>query len=123
VSQIEPVLSQFEGLSHRLERIPDPSGLGVRQRLAGHQPAGGGGCASIPVIAGMVWIVGGQDRGVDYQPLVDQVLVSKPRHILGLPASGGKLLGLFREALEAAGEQGTFLWRRSPICQRGESSP
>jgi UDP-N-acetylmuramoylalanine--D-glutamate ligase len=51
----------------------------------------------------MVWIVGGHDRGVDYQPLVDQVVLSRPRHILGLPASGGKLLGLFRAALQEAG--------------------
>ena len=88
LSQIEPVLSQFEGLSHRLERIPDPSGVVfVNDSLATNPQAGAAALRSLSS-SGMVWIVGGQDRGVDYQPLVDQVLVSKPRHILGLPASG-----------------------------------
>ncbi len=102
-SQIEPVLSQFEGLSHRLERISDPTGVVfVNDSLATNPQAGAAALRSLSS-PGMVWIVGGQDRGVDYQPLVDQVMVSKPRHILGLPASGGKLLGLFRDALESTG--------------------
>ena len=114
LSQIEPVLSQFEGLSHRLERIPDPSGVVfVNDSLATNPQAGAAALRSLSS-PGMVWIVGGQDRGVDYQPLVDQVLVSKPRHILGLPASGGKLLGLFREALEAAGGEGDILLDEVP---------
>lgn len=114
LSQIEPVLSRFEGLSHRLERIPDPSGVVfVNDSLATNPQAGAAALRSLSS-PGMVWIVGGQDRGVDYQPLVDQVLVSKPRHILGLPASGGKLLGLFREALEAAGGAGDILLDEVP---------
>ena len=101
-SQIEPVLSQFEGLSHRLERIPDPTGVVfVNDSLATNPQAGVAALRSLSS-PGMVWIVGGQDRGVDYQPLVDQVVTSKPRHILGLPASGGKLLALFRDALDRA---------------------
>jgi len=114
VSQIEAVFSQFEGLSHRLERIPDPSGVVfVNDSLATNPQAGAAALRSLSS-PGMVWIVGGQDRGVDYQPLVDQVLVSKPRHILGLPASGGKLLGLFREALETIGEAGDSVLEEVP---------
>ena len=100
---IEKVLASFEGLAHRLERIEDPSGVVfVNDSLATNPQAGVAALRSLHS-PGMVWIVGGQDRGVDYQPLVDQVVVSKPRHILGLPASGTKLLGLFRDALEGAG--------------------
>jgi len=97
------VLAKFEGLAHRLERISDPSGVVfVNDSLATNPQAGAAALRSLHS-PGMVWIVGGHDRGVDYQPLVDQVVVSRPRHILGLPASGGKLLGLFRAALKEAG--------------------
>lgn len=96
-------LTGFEGLANRLERISDPSGVVfVNDSLATNPQAGVAALRSLSS-PGMVWIVGGQDRGVDYQPLVDQVVASKPRHILGLPASGEKLLGLFRQALEQAG--------------------
>lgn len=103
---IAQVLENFQGLSHRLERIEDPSELVfINDSLATNPQAGAAALRSLSS-PGMVWIVGGQDRGVDYQPLVDQVVASAPRHILGLPASGSKLLGLFREALEAAGIAG-----------------
>jgi len=114
LSQIQPVLSQFEGLSHRLERILDSTGVVfVNDSLATNPQAGAAALRSLSS-PGMVWIVGGQDRGVDYQPLVDQVVASKPRHILGLPASGGKLLDRFREALEAAGGAGDILLEEVP---------
>jgi UDP-N-acetylmuramoyl-L-alanine---L-glutamate ligase len=102
-SAVESVLSGFEGLAHRLERIDDPSGVVfVNDSLATNPQAGAAALRSLSS-PGMVWIVGGQDRGVDYQPLVDQVVASKPRHILGLPASGHTLLGLFRDGLAHAG--------------------
>lgn len=121
LSQIETVLSQFEGLSHRLERILDSTGVVfVNDSLATNPQAGAAALRSLSS-PGMVWIVGGQDRGVDYQPLVDQVVASKPRHILGLPASGGKLLDLFREALEAAGGAGDILLEEVPDMSRAVS--
>ena len=104
MSSLESVLSGFQGLSHRLEKITDPSGVVfINDSLATNPQAGAAALRSLSS-PGMVWIVGGQDRGVDYQPLVDQVVASKPRHILGLPASGQKLLGLFRDALERSGD-------------------
>jgi UDP-N-acetylmuramoylalanine--D-glutamate ligase len=51
----------------------------------------------------MVWLVGGFDRGVDYTVLVERVVATTPRHILGLPGSGPALVELFRAALEQAG--------------------
>jgi UDP-N-acetylmuramoylalanine--D-glutamate ligase len=103
VDVIESVLSTFFGLASRLEGIDDPSGLlFVNDSLATNPQAAVAGlqaCSS----PRMVWIVGGDDRGVDYQPLVDQVLLSRPRHILGLPGSGEKLVGLFRAGLETQG--------------------
>jgi UDP-N-acetylmuramoyl-L-alanine---L-glutamate ligase len=102
-TQVEKVFHDFEGLAHRLQRIADPSGVVfVNDSLATNPQAGAAALRSLSS-PGMVLIVGGQDRGVDYQPLVDQVVESRPAHVLGLPASGAKLLGLFRDALGAAG--------------------
>lgn len=103
---LETVLSEFRPLAHRLETISDPSGIVfVNDSLATNPQAASAALRSLSS-PGMVWIVGGQDRGVDYQPLVAQVLESKPRHILGIPGSGEKLIGLFRSALEQAGSLG-----------------
>jgi len=97
------VLRNFTGLAHRLEHIEDPTGVVfVNDSLATNPNAAAAALRSLSS-PGMVWIVGGQDRGVDYQLLVDQVLSSTPRHILGLPESGAKLVGLFQDALSQAG--------------------
>jgi len=100
---IAPVLSAFPGLAHRLEKIGDPSGVVfVNDSLATNPHA-----AAAALVAcsspGMVWLVGGFDRGVNYQVLIEQVVRQTPRHIVGLPESGPRLVELFREALTEAG--------------------
>lgn len=103
---VPEVLGTFAGLAHRLERIVDPSGLVfVNDSLATNPQAAREALRSCSS-AGMVWLVGGYDRGVDYQPLVDQVVASTPRHILGLPGNGGMLVEKFRSALSQQGLAG-----------------
>ncbi len=102
---IGPAFSEFDGLAHRLERIEDPSGLlFINDSLATNPQAA---IAALQACSspGMVWLVGGFDRGVDYQPLVDQVVASRPRHIIGLPGSGASLVELFRTALAEVGHR------------------
>mgnify|MGYP001031196034 CR=1 FL=1 len=102
-SAIAEALGSFEGLANRLERIEDQSGLVfVNDSLATNPHAASVALASCSS-PGMVWLVGGFDRGVDYTVLVEQVVASTPRHILGLPGSGPALVELFRAALEKAG--------------------
>lgn len=100
---IAPVLTAFEGLAHRLEKIEDPTGLVfINDSLATNPHAAAAALVACST-PGMVWLVGGFDRGVSYQVLIDEVLRSTPRHIVGLPGSGADLVGLFRAALSEAG--------------------
>jgi len=100
---ISATLASFEPLPHRLEKVSDPSGvIFVNDSLATNPQAAAAALGSLSS-AEMVWLVGGTDRGVDYQVLIDQVVASKPAHILGLPQSGAHLVEQFEQALEAAG--------------------
>lgn len=97
---VSSVLSNFEGLPHRLERILEPAGpIFVNDSLATNPHAS---LVALRTIwsENMVWIVGGEDRGVDYQPLVEQAVMRPPRTIIGLPKSGKKILSLIGQALK-----------------------
>jgi UDP-N-acetylmuramoylalanine--D-glutamate ligase len=100
---IEAALGSFEGLANRLEHIHDASGVVfINDSLATNPHAAAAALESCSS-PGMVWLVGGFDRGVDYTVLVERVVATTPRHILGLPGSGPALVELFRAALEQAG--------------------
>ena len=93
----------FQALPHRLERIEDPSGVVfVNDSLATNPQAAAAALRALES-KNLALLIGGLDRGVDYQPLLDQILLSRPAVVLGLPDSGAKLLGLVATALEHAG--------------------
>ena len=102
-SAIEGALGGFEGLANRLEHIHDPSGVVFINDSLATNPHAASAALDSCSSPGMVWLVGGFDRGVDYTVLVEQVVATTPRHILGLPGSGPALVELFRAALEQAG--------------------
>ncbi len=103
-SVIASSLASFKPLPNRLEKIHDPSGIVfVNDSLATNPHAAAAALHSLNS-PNMVWLVGGTDRGVDYSVLVDQVLRSRPAHILGLPGNGATLVELFRQALDSAPE-------------------
>ena len=98
---VSSVLKSFEGLPHRLESIAEPGGpIFVNDSLATNPQAAAAALRTV-WSKKMVWIVGGEDRGVDYQPLVDQAVNRPPRTIIGLPSSGEKILSLIGKALES----------------------
>jgi len=93
----------FEALPSRLERISDPSGLVfVNDSLATNPQATAAALVALDT-TDMALIIGGKDRGVDYQPLIDEIVSKRPRVVLGLPESGVGLLEKCARALEAAG--------------------
>lgn len=93
----------FEALPNRLEKISDPSGLVfVNDSLATNPQATVMALRALDT-TDIALIIGGQDRGVDYQPLLDEIVSTRPRVVLGLPESGAGLLEKCARALEAAG--------------------
>jgi UDP-N-acetylmuramoylalanine--D-glutamate ligase len=99
----------FTPLPHRLEPIEDPSGVVfVNDSLATNPQAAAAALRALPT-RNLALLIGGLDRGVDYQPLVDQIVQSRPQVVLGLPDSGPALLALIGDALEGAGLAGEVL--------------
>lgn len=106
---IEAALQSFTPLPHRLQRLEDPSGVVfINDSLATNPQATVAALRALddaPVIV----LVGGADRGVDYQVLADQVVATPPVAVLGLPDSGQHLLDVCEQALGAAGKAGTVV--------------
>lgn len=106
---IATALRSFAPLPHRLQRVSDPSGVVfVNDSLATNPQATVAALRALDD-APVILVVGGADRGVDYQVLADQVVATPPTAVLGLPDSGQRLLDLCEQALVAAGKTGTVL--------------
>ena len=102
-STIASGLASFQPLPNRLERIADPSGIVfVNDSLATNPQAA---AAALRAFAGQdtVMLIGGYDRGVDYTPLVEEIVATRPVAVIGLPGSGSALVELCTQALRAAG--------------------
>jgi len=100
---IDQALQSFAPLPHRLELFEDPSGVWfVNDSLATNPQATVSALRALTG-SGVILLVGGTDRGVDYQVLVDQIVAHPPRAVLGLPDSGHTLVQRFGEALASAG--------------------
>lgn len=95
-------LGSFRPLPHRLEPLQDPSGVVfVNDSLATNPQAA---AAALRALGNrVILLIGGKDRGVDYQPLMDQIAATEPLAVLGLPNSGPRLIELAREAMERHG--------------------
>ncbi|HOT34922.1 MAG TPA: hypothetical protein PLW15_10795, partial [Rhodoglobus sp.] len=85
-------LKSFAPLEHRLEPIADPSGLTFVDDSLSTSPF-----AAIEALKafgsdGVVLIVGGQDRGVDYSPLAEHLAQHPVTAVVGLPPGGPRIL-------------------------------
>lgn len=86
-------LASFQPLEHRLEPIADASGVTFINDSLSTSPF-----AAIEALKAfdsrdVVLLVGGQDRGVDYAPLAEHLLLHPIAAVVGLPPSGPRILG------------------------------
>ncbi len=93
-------LSSFRPLEHRLEPISDPSGLTFVNDSLSTSPY-----ATVEALkafdgAEVTLIVGGQDRGVDYEPLAEHLSEHPVTAIIGLPPSGARILSVIHDDAE-----------------------
>lgn len=108
-AQVPGLLESFQPLAHRLEPISDPSGVVfVNDSLATNPQAAKAALEAFPSDQ-VIILLGGQDRGVDYSPLVSHIAAHPPKGVIGLPGSGAKLVALCAEALELAGARDATL--------------
>lgn len=88
-------LRSFEPLPYRLNVIAEQDGLRfVDDSLSTAPQAAIAALGAFPD-GPIALLVGGQDRGVDYEPLADHLRTSgRVVHVIGLPESGPRILGL-----------------------------
>ena len=100
---IESAFSSFSPLPHRLQVIEDSSGVKFVNDSLATNPHATVSALQALTDGRVILLVGGADRGVDYQVLVDQVVATPPMAILGLPDSGQRLIDQCGHALAKAG--------------------
>ncbi|MHB1234900.1 MAG: UDP-N-acetylmuramoyl-L-alanine--D-glutamate ligase [Microbacteriaceae bacterium] len=97
---LSAALSSFRPLEHRLEPIADRSGLVFVNDSLSTSPY-----ATIEALKAfdgraVTLIVGGQDRGVDYEPLAEHLSEHPVVAVIGLPPSGERILSVIGAAAE-----------------------
>ncbi|MBF0671532.1 MAG: UDP-N-acetylmuramoyl-L-alanine--D-glutamate ligase [Salinibacterium sp.] len=96
--RVASVLAEFTPLEHRLEEIPDASGLTFVDDSLSTSPYAAIEAMRAFADAPLTLLVGGADRGVDYAPLADYLAEHPIEAVIGLPGSGERLTGLMPAA-------------------------
>jgi UDP-N-acetylmuramoylalanine--D-glutamate ligase len=101
---LENALAAFSPLPHRLERIATAGGVQfVDDGLATNPHAAIAAIQSFPGLF-VTLLVGGQDRGVDYTPLVDALLDrAEPTAVVGIPDNGNRVVSELRARADSRG--------------------
>lgn len=89
-------LASFQPLEHRLEPHREGGLVFVDDSLSTSPYATVAALESFPD-DNVILLIGGQDRGVDYEPLRDHLRKAPVRALIGLPDSGAKLLEYLSE--------------------------
>lgn len=92
--RVAEALDAFAPLEHRLEEIPDASGLTFVDDSLSTSPYAAIEAMRAFADAPLTLLVGGADRGVDYAPLADFLAEHPIAAVIGLPGSGERLTGL-----------------------------
>lgn len=92
--RVAEALAAFTPLEHRLEEIPDASGLTFVDDSLSTSPYAAIEAMRAFAPAPLTLLVGGADRGVDYAPLADFLAEHPIVSVIGLPGSGERLTGL-----------------------------
>ena len=97
-------LQEFRPLAHRLEPVGSINGRFVVDDSLSTAPQAAVAALDAYADVAVSIIVGGFDRGLDYQPLADACAARRrPTWVLGVPQSGERLIPLIANAVADAG--------------------
>lgn len=96
-------LTSFLPLAHRLEPVPDSSGVVFINDSLATNPSAAAKALFALRDRRVIALLGGADRGVDRTPLREEVTAHPPAVVIGLPASGQGLVDDIRRWCEEAG--------------------
>ena len=85
-------LVTFRPLPHRLEPIDDPSGVVFINDSLATNPSAAAVALAAMRDRRVIVLLGGADRGVDREPLRQEIIAHPPAVVVGLPASGEALV-------------------------------
>ncbi|HEY5776394.1 MAG TPA: UDP-N-acetylmuramoyl-L-alanine--D-glutamate ligase [Xanthomonadales bacterium] len=99
IARLDEGLSAFSGLPHRLQLIGEKAGIRYIDDSISTTPVSVAAALQTLGTRGVVLLLGGMDRGLDWSGFADGMLDNEPFAIIGLPDNGPGIL----ESLKAAG--------------------
>jgi len=101
IPRLDEALSSFCGLPHRLQLIGERAGVSYVDDSISTTPVSVAAALQTVGHQGVVLLLGGMDRGLDWNGFANSLLDLAPHAIITLPDSGPKIL----DCMEAAGVQ------------------
>ncbi|MEK7562031.1 MAG: UDP-N-acetylmuramoyl-L-alanine--D-glutamate ligase [Patescibacteria group bacterium] len=95
VKAIHKVLAAFSGLPHRLEFVREVDGVKYYDDSFGTTPQTAI-VAMRALIQPQVLILGGSDKGLDFGPMIDEVVKDRTRHVITIGQTGPKIEQMLR---------------------------
>lgn len=98
ISRIDDALGSFAGLPHRLQLIGERAGIRYFNDSISTTPVSVTAALQTVGFKEVVLLLGGMDRGLDWDVFTKGLLHQTPHAIITMPASGPKLFELFKTA-------------------------
>jgi UDP-N-acetylmuramoylalanine--D-glutamate ligase len=99
IARLDAALSAFSGLPHRLQLIGEKAGIRYIDDSISTTPVSVAAALQTLGTRGVVLLLGGMDRGLDWSGFAGDMLDNEPYAIISLPDNGPRIL----ESLKAAG--------------------
>lgn len=96
VEAIQKVLSTFPGLPHRLEFVREVGGVKYYDDSFGTTPETAI-VAMKALVQPQVLILGGSDKGLEFEPMVEEAVKDRTRHIITIGQTGPKIEQMLRQ--------------------------
>lgn len=98
VPRLDEVLSSFSGLPHRLQFIGEKSGIRYINDSISTTPVSVAAAIQTVGRKGLVLLLGGMDRGLDWSEFANQLSRQKPYAIITLPDNGQRIFDCLKDA-------------------------
>lgn len=93
---IRKILTSFSGLPHRLELVRELDGVKYYDDSFGTTPQTAI-VAMKAIIQPQILILGGSDKGLDFEPMVKEAIKDRTRHVITIGQTGPKIEQMLRE--------------------------
>ncbi len=96
IEAITKVLKSFSGLPHRLELVRELNGVKYYDDSFGTTPETAI-VAMKAIIQPQILILGGSDKGLDFEPMVKEIIKDRTKHVITIGQTGPKIEQMLRD--------------------------